>query len=44
MLCECEDGHEGRHQAEGHEWDDATAEERELLRRAEQETGERHED
>lgn len=47
MLCEREDGHAGKHWASGVEWEDdvdeVTAEERELLRRAEMEAGERYE-
>ncbi|QSQ24887.1 hypothetical protein JY651_08090 [Pyxidicoccus parkwayensis] len=47
VLCEREDGHEGAHRWRDFEWldevDDITAEERELLRRAEQEAGERYE-
>lgn len=47
VLCELDDGHEGRHRCKDFEWDDAvddtTAEERELMRRAEQAAGERYE-
>ena len=45
VLCEREDGHGGKHRWRDFEWadevDDTTAEERELLRRALQEAGER---
>ncbi|WP_147444727.1 hypothetical protein [Corallococcus sp. CA053C] len=49
VLCEREDGHEGRHRRQDFEWDCGTpeeevlAEERELLRRAEQAAGENYE-
>ncbi|MCP3065878.1 hypothetical protein LXT21_44660 [Myxococcus sp. K38C18041901] len=47
VLCEREDGHTGPHQWRDHEWtdavDDTTAMERELIRRAEQDAGERYE-
>lgn len=47
VLCEREDGHEGRHRWRDFEWDDsateAEAELREMLRRAEQAAGERYE-
>ncbi|MCY1042669.1 hypothetical protein OV208_15190 [Corallococcus sp. bb12-1] len=49
MLCEREYGHEGRHRWKSFEWDCLTpeeevlAEERELLRRAEQAAGENYE-
>jgi hypothetical protein len=47
VLCEREDGHTGPHRWRDHEWtdsvDDTTAVERELIRRAEQDAGERYE-
>ncbi|WNM70430.1 hypothetical protein [Myxococcus phage Mx4 ts27htf-1hrm-1] len=47
VLCELRHGHEGKHRAQGIEWDDVAdeveAELRELLRRAEQAAGETYE-